>query len=363
MRGWKVLLPLLVLTAIVLAACGQQAAPPPQTGQEAAPAASPTAPQTAQSRLDIVLARGRLICGVNGGLPGFSYVEPDGRYSGLDADFCRAIAAALFDDPNAVEFRNLTAAERFAAVQNGEVDVLIRNTTWTVSRDTSVGMEFAPTIFYDGQGMMVRKDSGITRLEDFQGKSVCVQTGTTTELNLADWMRRLNVAYEPVVYDSIDATYEAYAAERCDGVTSDRSQLMARRTVLPNPDEHVILDVVMSKEPLTPAVAQGDARWFDVVKWVVFATMEAEELGVSSRNIGQMLASDDPQIKRFLGREGDLGTGLGLTNDFVARIIRHVGNYGEIYDRNLGPDTPFKLDRGPNDLWTRGGLIYSPPFR
>lgn len=356
MRRWRLVLPLLVLVALVVAACAPQQQAPKETAAESPPAAP-------QSRLDIVLARGKLICGVNGSLPGFSYVEPDGKYSGLDADFCRAIAAALFDDPNAVEFRNLSAAERFTAVQNGEVDVLIRNTTWTLSRDTSVGMEFAPTIFYDGQGMMVRANSGITRLEDFRGKSVCVQTGTTTELNLADWMRKLGVNYEAVTFDNIDATYEAYAAGRCDGVTSDRSQLISRRTVLANPADHVILDVVMSKEPLGPVVANGDSRWFDVVKWVVYATIEAEELGISSANLAEKASSTDPSVKRFLGLEGDLGVGLGLTNDFAARVIKHVGNYAEIYDRNLGPKTPFNLDRGPNALWINGGLLYSPPFR
>ncbi len=323
--------------------------------REVPAAAAPTG-----TRLQTILDRGKLICGVNGGLPGFSFLdEATGQFTGFDADYCRAVAAALFNDPNAVEFRPLSAKERSTALQSGEIDVLIRNTTWTSSRDASWG-NFAPTIFYDGQGMMVRKDLGVTKLEDLEGASICVQTGTTTELNLTDKMRELGVDFTPVVFEDIDSTYAAYEEGRCDAVTSDRSQLAARRTVFKNPDDHVILDVVMSKEPLGPVVPHGDDQWFDVVKWVVFATIQAEEFGITSQNIDQFMDSDKPEIRRFLGLEGDLGQQLGLSNDFAVRVIRHVGNYAEIFDRNL---TPLGLGRGVNTLWTEGGLLYSPPFR
>ena len=329
----------------------------------AAPAGA-AAPQTqAGGRLQAVKSRGKLICGVNGSLPGFSNLEPDGSFSGFDADFCRVVAAAIFGDPKAVEFRPLSTQERFTALQSGQVDVLFRNTTWTISRDTSVGLDFGPTTFYDGQSIMVRRDVDATTLEDLEGATICVQSGTTTELNLTDQFRARGINFQPVVFEELDPTYQAYAEGRCDAVTSDRSQLVARRTVLPNPDEHVILDVTISKEPLGPAVAQGDSQWFDVVKWSVYATIQAEEFGINSTNLQQFLNSENPDIRRFLGTEGELGQGLGLTNDFTQKIIQGVGNYGEIYSRNLGPDTPFNLDRGLNKLWTEGGLLYSPPFR
>lgn len=386
------------LLAMLLAACGPQAEEPtpvpeateaPQEATQApeattapeptaepttlpeptqAPAAT-TAPggqapgQQAGGLLQTVINRGTLICGVNGGLPGFSNLEPDGTFSGFDADFCRVVAAAVLGDPNAVEFRPLTAQERFTAVQSGEVDVLFRNTTWTTSRDSSVGMDFGPTTFYDGQGIMVRSDLNATQLEDLEGGTICVQSGTTTELNLTDTFSARGINFTPVVFEEIDPTYQAYDEGRCDAVTSDRSQLIARRTVLSNPDEHEILDIVISKEPLGPAVAQGDSQWRDVVTWAVYATIQAEEFGITSENVQEALNSESPDVRRFLGVEGELGQGLGLSNDFVVQIIEGVGNYGEIYARNLGPDTPFNLDRGPNALWTEGGLMYSPPFR
>jgi general L-amino acid transport system substrate-binding protein len=247
-------------------------------------------------------------------------------------------------------------------LQTGEIDVLIRNTTWTISRDAAWG-NFGPTTFYDGQGMMVRKDSGATTLEDLQGATVCVQTGTTTELNLTDQMRARGIEFEPVVFDNIDAAYTAYEEGRCDAMTSDRSQLAARRTVFANPDDHLIMDVVMSKEPLGPVVPHGDDQWFNIVKWTVFGTFQAEELDITSENIDSFMTSEDPVTRRLLGIEGELGQELGLSNDFVVNIIRQVGNYGEIFNRNLGPDTPFNMDRGPNEQWTNGGLLYSPPFR
>lgn len=316
------------------------------------------------SRLDTVKGQGKLVCGVDGGIPGFSFVDESGQYSGLDVDVCKAVAAALFDDPEAVEYRNLDSTERFEALKAGEVDMLSRNTTWTISRDTSVGMEFAPTTFYDGQGMMVRAASGITSLEDFEGRAVCVEAGTTTELNLTDNMRERGVTFETVTFQQADPAYAAYAEGRCEGMTSDKSQLIARRSTLPNPDEHILLDVTMSKEPLGPVTINNDSSWFDVVKWVTYALIEAEELGINQGNVEQLKAtSEDPTIRRFLGAEGDLGTGLGLSNDFAANVIKHVGNYGEVYERNLGQSSQFNLPRGQNDLWTNGGLLYSPPFR
>lgn len=315
------------------------------------------------SRLDTIKNRGKLICGVSGQLPGFSYVKANGEYAGLDVDICRAIAAAIFDDPKKVEYRNLNAKERFTAVQTGEVDILSRNTSWTISRDTSVGLEFAPVVFYDGQGIMVRKNSNIKKLEDLKDKSICTQTGTTNEQNLSDQMRQKGITYKPLVFEDVNTTYATYEQGRCEAITSDRSQLVSRRSTFSKPDEHVVLDVVLSKEPLTPAVANGDSKWFDVVKWTVYGLINAEELGVNSQNVSQLTNSSNPEIKRLLGTEGDLGKGAGLSNDFVARIIKHVGNYGEVYERNLGKNSELKLDRGLNKLWNQGGILYAPPFR
>lgn len=324
-------------------------------------ATSDTNPSGGTSRLDTVLSRGNLICGVNGQLPGFSFVDENGEYSGMDVDFCRAVASALFNDPSKVEYRDLSAQERFTAVQSGEVDLLSRNTTWTTNRDTVVGMEFAPVLFYDGQGLMVTKASGVKKLEDLNGKSVCILSGTTNEQNLADRMRKLGASYTPVVFEDTDAVYAAYEQGRCEGVTSDRSQLVARRVVLANPDEHEVLETVMSKEPLAPLVANGDAKWSDAVKWITYSLIQAEEFGINSQNIANFAETQDPEIKRFLGQEGNLGEDMGLPNDFAARVVKNVGNYGEIYQKNIG--TPFELERGQNELWTNGGLLYSPPFR
>ena len=313
--------------------------------------------------LAAVQARGSLVCGVNGGLPGMSVLnEATGQYDGMDADFCRAVAAAVLGDPNAVEYRPLTADQRATAIQGGEVDVIFRNTTNTISRDATWG-DFGPTIFYDGQGMMVRADLGATTLEDLAGATICVTSGTTTELNLTDQMTFLGVEFTPVVSAEIDTVYGQYEEGRCDAVTSDRSQLVGRKSTFANPDDHVILDVVMSKEPLAPVVATGDNQWGDIVQWVVNATIEAEELGVSSANLAEMQGGTNPNIQRLLGETGELGALLGLSNDFAAKVIAAVGNYGEIYDRAFGPDTSLALERGLNELWTNGGLMYSPPFR
>ncbi|MEA5574148.1 amino acid ABC transporter substrate-binding protein [Calothrix sp. UHCC 0171] len=319
--------------------------------------------QTTRNRWDTVKNRGQLICGVSGEVPGFSFVGTDGKYSGIDVDVCRAVAAALFDNPDAVEYRNLSAKERFTALQTGEVDILSRNTTWTLSRTSSVGLEFAPVVFYDGQAIMVRQNSNIKTLADLKGKAICVQTGTTTEQNLADQMRKRGITYKPVVFEDVNVTFATYAEGRCDGITADRSALVSRRSLLPKPEDNLILDEVISSEPLAPAVAKGDSKWSDVVKWVVYSLVKAEELGINSQNLGQFATSTDPDIKRFLGTEGNLGESLGLTNDFAARIIKHVGNYSEVYDRNLGAKTKLNLARGQNQLWTKGGLLYSPPFR
>ncbi len=318
---------------------------------------------TGGSRLQTVLDRGSLVCGVDGGIPGFSFVDESGEYSGLDVDVCKAVAAALFDDPEAVEYRRLDSTERFEALKGGEVDMLSRNTTWTTSRDTSVGMEFAPTTFFDGQGMMVRADSGVATLEDMEGLSICVETGTTTELNLTDQFRQRGISFEPVVFQDADAGYAAYDEGRCDGFTSDKSQLIARRSTLSEPEAHVLLEVTMSKEPLGPVTINNDSAWFDTVKWVTYGLIQAEEFGLTADNVADATSSEDPNILRFVGAEGTLGTDMGLPNDFMLRAITHVGNYGEIFERNLGKESQFELDRGQNALWTEGGLMYAPPFR
>lgn len=350
MRKWISLLLATLLTAAVAVAC----ASPNDTAAGGDGAAT-------QNGLQTVLDRGSLVCGVNGQLPGFSFVDSKGEYSGMDADYCRAIAAALFDDPTKVEFRNLSAQERFTALAAGEVDVLIRNTTWTINRDTALGLEFMPTTFYDGQGMLVTTASGVSDLKGLSGKSICVQSGTTTEQNLTDKFRKLNIPFTPVVFDDEDALYSAFTQGRCQAATSDRSQLTARRQSLPNPNNYEVLSEVISKEPLGAAVRNNDSKWADAVKWITFSTFQTEELGITKASLAQAEASTDPEVKRLLGKEGTLGTDMGLANDFVVRITKAVGNYGEIYDRNVGK--PFALERGLNNLWTDGGQIYSPPFR
>ncbi|MBA2373212.1 MAG: amino acid ABC transporter substrate-binding protein [Chloroflexi bacterium] len=312
--------------------------------------------------------RGELICGINGQLPGFSVLAEDGTVTGFDADFCRAVAAAVLGDSEAVEFRALTADQRGPALQTGEVDLLIRNTTWTVSRDTGWGL-FAPTTFYDGQAIMVNSaEVDATSLEELAEARVCVQTGTTTELNLSDAFRAAGLEFRAQTFDNIDATYEAYQSASCDAVTSDRSQLTALRTSFENPDDHVILEDVLSKEPLGPVAPLGDDEWFNVVKWVVYATIEAEELEITADTVEETAStSDNPVVQRFLGvlPEGadPFDSGLGLEDDWVVTMISQVGNYAEIYDRNLGPDTEIAIERGLNSLWTDGGLLYAPPYR
>ncbi len=313
--------------------------------------------------LAAVQDRGHLVCANNGTVPGFGIVDEAGNFSGFDWDYCRALAAAVFGDAEAVEGRATTGTDRFPVLQSGEADVLIRNTTWTISRDTSLGFDFSPTTFYDGQGMMVRKDSGITDLEGLEGGTVCVQAGTTTEKNLADVFRQLGINAESVVLPDNPSTTQAYDEGRCDGFTTDKSGLVATQTQLTVPEDHTILDATMSKEPLGPLVRHGDNNWGDIVMWTVNCTIQAEELGITSENVDEFLGSDDPVVLNLLGVEGDLAQAMGLNNDFCVQIIKQVGNYGEIYNNNLGPDTPFNLPRGLNNLWTEGGLLYSPPFR
>lgn len=368
---WSTLLVQAVL--MVVAACATPVAtemltPTPEPAAvQAAPAAGNTAApaaQEGQSRLDTVLARGELICGVNETTRGFGFRDENGNFNGFDTDFCRAIAAALFGDASKVTFRPVSAAERFTAVATGEIDVLYRNSTWTLTRDSKeVGMEWVGINFYDGQGMMVRKDSGIKSLDDMDGATVCVQSGTTTELNLADVFNDKGLTFTPVVFEDAPKTTEAYDQGRCDGYTTDKSGLVSQRLSLTNPDDHIILDDTMSKEPLAGAVAQGDPIWADAVRWIFYGLVNAEEYGITSQNIDEMKNSEDANVRRLLGVEGEMGAKLGLSNDFMVRAIQAVGNYGEIYDRNLGPDTPFNLARALNALWTDGGLQYAPPFR
>ncbi len=349
-----------LLVAMIIAACESTPSPSPSAAAEGTAAPTP-APPPAEGRLALVQERGMLICGINGSLPGFSFLDAaTGETTGFDADFCRAVAAAVLGDPTLVEFRPLSGDARGPALQSQEIDVLIRNTTWTVTRDTDWGL-FAPTTFYDGQGMMVRGADGIESLADLEGATICVLTGTTNELNLADAFGAEVIDFTPLPFGETEQVYSAYDEGSCDAVTSDRSQLLAQRTTLSSPNDHVILDVVMSKEPLGPVVPHGDEAWFNVVKWVVFATIEAEERGITQDNVADKVGSDNPVIARLLGAEGDLG--LRLEPDWVVDVISAVGNYGEIYERNLGPDTAFDLDRGPNSLWTDGGLLYAPPYR
>ncbi len=313
--------------------------------------------------LDIVKKRGTVNCGVSTGLAGFAQPDDKGAWTGLDVDFCRALASAIFNDPAKVAFKPLSAKERFTALQSGEVDLLARNSTWTISRDSSLGLSFAAVNFYDGQGFMVKKSLGVKSAKELKGASVCVQTGTTTELNLADYFRANKLDYKPVVFEKNDEVVAAYDAGRCDSMTTDASGLYAERLRLKAPDDSIVLPEIISKEPLGPVVRQDDMKWFTTVKWVHYAMITAEELGVTKANLGDMMKSANPDIKRLLGTEGEFGKGIGLDNDWGARIIKGVGNYGESYDRNVGAGSRLKIARGQNALWTNGGLQYAPPIR
>ncbi|MGH8277606.1 MAG: amino acid ABC transporter substrate-binding protein, partial [Steroidobacteraceae bacterium] len=307
--------------------------------------------------------RGILNCGANGSLAGFGLPDAQGKWAGMDVDVCRAIAAAIFNDASKVKFVPLTAKDRFTALQSSEVDVLVRNTTWTSSRDSALGIMFTGVDYYDGQGFMVRKSLKVNSALELNGASVCVQQGTTTELNLADYFRAHNIQLKSVTFANADETIKAYDAGRCDAFTTDASGLYSERLRLATPDDHIVLPEIISKEPLGPSVRQGDDQWFTIVKWVVFAMIDAEEANITSKNVGQMMTSTDPNVKRILGTEGNYGEQIGLTKDFAARIIKLVGKYGEIFEKNVGSGSPLKISRGLNQLWTKGGILYAPPIR
>lgn len=317
----------------------------------------------AGSTLNAIKERGFIKCGVSDGLPGFSYADEKGNYNGIDVDVCRAVAAAVFGDSTKVKFTPLTAKERFTALQSGEIDVLSRNTTWTSSRDSAQGMNFAGVTYYDGQGFLVNKKLGVKSAKQLDGATVCVQAGTTTELNLSDYFRNHKMKFTPITYEKSDESAKSLEAGRCDVLTSDQSQLYAQRIKLAKPDEYVVLPEVISKEPLGPAVRHGDDDWFDIVKWTLFVMVDAEELGVNSKNVEEMKKSTNPDVKRLLGVEGDKGKDFGLANDWMAVVIKQVGNYGEVFDRNVGQGSPMKIERGLNALWNVGGLQYAPPVR
>ena len=312
---------------------------------------------------DAVKKKGFLQCGVSTGLPGFSNPDSKGNWQGLDVDMCRAVAAAVLGDASKVKYVPLTAKERFTALQSGEIDLLSRNTTWTETRDSSLGLNFAGVDYYDGQGFLISKKLGIKSATELDGAAICIQAGTTTELNLADYFRVHGMKYQPVVFDNSDQTEKGFAGGRCDVLTSDRSQLYALRIKLADPSSAMVVPEVISKEPLGPVVRQGDDKWFNIVKWSLFAAVNAEEMGITSKNVDAMKKSTNPGIRRLVGVEGSLGDNLGLKADWAAQIIKQVGNYGEWFKRDVGEDSPLKIDRGINALWNKGGIMYAPPLR
>lgn len=328
------------------------------TEMKKAPAAAP-----AGKTLETVKERGYILAGVNGGVFGFSMPDDKGVWKGLDVDTAKAIAAAVFGDASKVKFSALTAVQRLPALQSKEIDVLCRNTTQTLTRETTNGLNFAPVNYYDGQGFLISKKLGVKSAKDLGGATVCVLPGTTTELNAADFFRKNNLDWKPVVIEQTAELNKAFFAGRCDCLTSDISQLAAQRSVAPNPEDYIILPEVISKEPLAPVVRHGDDNWYDIVYWTIEALITAEELGITSANVDEMMNSNDPQIQRFLGKTPGMGNALGLDDAWAYNIIKQVGNYGEIFERNIGIATPLKLDRGLNDLWTRGGLMYAAPVR
>jgi general L-amino acid transport system substrate-binding protein len=319
--------------------------------------------QSGSKTLEQVKQRGVLTCGTNTGLAGFGVPDDKGNWTGLDVDLCRGIAAAIFGDGAKVKFVPLSAKDRFTALQSGEIDVLARNGTWTQSREAELGLLWAGVNYYDGQGFLVRKKLNIASALELSGASICVQQGTTTELNMADFFRTNSMKYEGVAFADINEAVKAYDSGRCDAYTTDASGLYASRLRLVNPDEHVVLPEVISKEPLGPAVRQGDDAWFNLVRWTHFAMINAEELGVRKANVDEMLKSPNPEVRRLLGVEGDFGKGLGLTKDWAYRIVKAVGNYGEVFDRNVGEGSSLKIKRGLNNLWSKGGIQYAPPVR
>ena len=314
--------------------------------------------------LDAVKKKGFVQCGISDGLPGFSYADAKGNYLGLDVDVCRAVAAAVFGDASKVRYSPLTAKERFTALQSGEVDILSRNTTWTSSRDGAMGLNFTTVAYFDGQGFLVNKKLGISSAKELDGATVCIQAGTTTELNLADYFRANGLKFTPITYDTSDESAKSLESGRCDVLTSDQSQLYAQRIKLAAPDDYIVLPEVISKEPLAPAVRQGDDEWFHIVRWTQFAMLNAEELGVTSQNVEELSkTTKNPDIARLLGAEGTYGADLKLPNDWVVKIVKQVGNYGESFERNVGAGSELKIDRGLNALWNKGGLQYAPPVR
>jgi general L-amino acid transport system substrate-binding protein len=314
--------------------------------------------------LDDVRAAGVLKCGINTGLPGFAYTDDAGNWTGFDVAFCKAVAAAALGDGNKVQFVNLTGANRFPALASGEIDVLSRNTTWTFSRDVDLGFTFVGVNYYDGQGFIGRKSLGIKSAKELDGASVCIQTGTTTELNLADFFRVNKMTYEPVPIETNEEARVAYLAERCDVYTTDASGLAATKTTFENADDHMVFPEIISKEPLGPLVRQGDDQWADIARWTLNVLINAEQYGVTQANVGQMMSgTDNPEVNRMLGNEGSLGAMLGLEKDWAANVIKSVGNYGEIFERFLGTNTALGLKRGQNALYTQGGLLYAPPMR
>jgi general L-amino acid transport system substrate-binding protein len=330
----------------------------------AALAVAVAAPAYAGATLDAVKQRGFVQCGANNGLAGFGNPDDKGNWTGLDVDFCRAVAAAVFSDATKVKFTPLTAKERFTALQSGEVDLLARNTTWTLSRDTGLGFDFIGVNYYDGQGFMVRESLGVKSATELNGASVCVQTGTTTELNLTDYFRTNNMELKSVVFEKADEARTAYDEGRCDAFTTDASGLAAERSVLKNPAEHIILPEIISKEPLGPVVRHGDNEWEDIVRWTLNAMVIAEEFGITQANVDQVKAeSQNPEVRRMLGVEGDMGQQLKVNPDWAYQIVKQVGNYGESFERNVGEKTPLRLARGLNQLWSKGGLLYAPPIR
>jgi general L-amino acid transport system substrate-binding protein len=313
--------------------------------------------------LDTIKQRGSLNCGANGQLPGFGLPDARGNWTGLDVDLCRAISAAIFNDASKVKFIPLTAKDRFTALQTGDVDVLIRNTTWTLLRDTQLGLNATGINYYDGQGFIVRKGLKVNSALELNDATICVQQGTTTELNLADYFRANKMKLRSVTFATLDEAVRAYETDRCNAFTTDASGLYSVRLKLAKPDDHVVLPEIISKEPLGPFVRHGDDQWFDIVKWILFAMLNAEELNVTKANVDEQLKSDNPEIKRLLGTEDNFGERLGLTKDWVHRIVKQVGNYGEVFDRNVGQSSPLKIARGLNALWTKGGIQYAPPIR
>ena len=323
-----------------------------------------TLPAQAGKTIDTIKQRGQLVCGVNPSLPGFSAADSQGNWAGLDVDVCKAVAATLLSDASKIKWVPLNAAQRFAALQAGEIDILSRNTTWTLTRDASLGLHFTGTTYYDGQGFMVTKKSKITSAKQLKGATVCVQSGTTTEKNLTDYSKAAGLNMKSVVFETQEATNKAYFSGRCQAYTTDASGLASvRNKEAGNPEDHVILPELISKEPLGPSVRRGDDEFFAIVKWVVFALIEAEEYGITQANVDQMKTSTDPVVQRILGTSEDTGKLLGLDKDWAYRAIKATGNYGEIFERNVGPKSALKLPRGANNLWSKGGFMYAPPVR